>query len=1192
MSKCIFFNHEINDDVEKHAPELLDSLIDHLEKKPESENDFLKNFEKDKKESFIYDLPEEEGGRGLTFEDAKKIVRKSFIAQDYAFNTNAGFDYFMDVTIPWNLSRAKCVWISTNTNTYYTVTIENPSYSLPKIFDSSRANDEFKIGVTNYMYKPGTKFTNPQECINNGYHYTVSIYVTLRYQIKQRETDEEGNWVFKEVSNVKYDMIHLGDIPITVGSKYCVLSRHNLYLNKKSIGMSDEDIGGYFIINGKKKSVTNQDRRIHNFPIAYKYKNKPNAYQMEVRCDTDEFQEFNISFPVQKLYIDYKLNPRTKKHEFTANIAYTPKIPIKIIFYAYGAKNDQEIKDLIGLPMNDKYSPILNDILNSVINIEELIKSKYKEYCETIEDIPYDEYFQTNILILISQSNQNQELDEDNEEFRIVNSSNDDDEINRQNSIRANSVKEAKKILDKCMGHQGKTKFDQNSFSKKLSLFGYYTRKLILIITGTIPEDDVDHTNRKRMDSIPTLFTAIFRTFIKKTLSRIQLDIKKALAKNEPIQLTNSIQIKDVILKGPIQCGDFSEGTHNKALLGITNSLPGQRLNEISSIRKLRVQGIRNENKSIKTRFVNSKDHNRKCPNENPEGETTGLISYMTPLTVLSLHVKPDFLTVVVKQFSKSIEEYPISERLKHSWVFINGSICSVIENDKIIQMLETVETMIRYGRLSYHTTYEIIETDRPNTIWFWTDHGRMLHPYFVVGKDGKLAIDRKRISTLDGTSNPHAGDNWYRLVTNGYIRYLCPGMENRALIAYYPSDIVTKSKNRYDYCCIHPAASMFSYVSQTIPFAHNNQTVRNSYNCSMVKHAASSIPSRTEKLETGQYHVYPQKPIVNSDFMNVFDLDQSITNFVPIVAINTGSGQGYDQEDAIVINRASIDRGMGRLLWVKDEVIILKSSEKLGNTDPSKTSELKFEQDRSQLDADGIIKVGSKVKTNTVLVAIYTHITEKEDSGDPNIIYMNRSRIYKDADEALVEKVMISNNFSRIEISMISMKRIVQGDKFSSRHGQKGVVGRIVNPEDLPFNPMTGMIPDIVVNNFGLISRMTIGQLLECLVGKACLLDGRSHYNATAFESLNIEEIHNILKQHGFESSGKEQLYDGCYGNPLEYRIFIGPIAYQSLKHFAEPKCYARNNGSINILTRQPNTGRKKGGAMKFGKNLIYLFV
>jgi len=227
---------------------------------------------------------------------------------------------------------------------------------------------------------------------------------------------------------------------------------------------------------------------------------------------------------------------------------------------------------------------------------------------------------------------------------------------------------------------------------------------------------------------------------------------------------------------------------------------------------------------------------------------------------------------------------------------------------------------------------------------------------------------------------------------------------------------------------------------------------------------------------------------------------------------------------------------------------------------------------------SDGEVYLAKEVPLNTTSSGIGS------DFGSD--LFKPAPMTYRLPDPAYIDKVMVSqteNENMVIKVQTRQTRRPELGDKFSSRHGQKGVVGIIVNQEDMPFAD-SGVTPDIIMNPHGFPSRMTVGKMLECLSGKAGVLNGTLEYG-TAFGGSKVDDMGRILIEKGFSYSGKDFVTSGITGESLPAYIFFGPIYYQKLKHMVQDKMHSRSRGPRAILTRQPTEGRSRDGGLRLGE-------
>jgi DNA-directed RNA polymerase II subunit RPB2 len=321
---------------------------------------------------------------------------------------------------------------------------------------------------------------------------------------------------------------------------------------------------------------------------------------------------------------------------------------------------------------------------------------------------------------------------------------------------------------------------------------------------------------------------------------------------------------------------------------------------------------------------------------------------------------------------------------------------------------------------------------------------------------------------------------------------------------------------------------------------------------------------------------------------MNLIKMNQIPSGCNINVAIMTHTG--YNQEDSVLINKGSIDRGLFQTTIYhtekdEDKQKINGDEEIRCKPDPSKTKGMKF-GNYSKVNSKGVMPENSLVESRDVIIAKVTPIKENKNDHTKVIKYEDQSRIYRTVEETYIDKNYIDRNgdgYTFAKVRLRALRKPVIGDKFSSRHGQKGTVGNIIPEADMPFN-RNGVKPDIIINPHAIPSRMTIGQLKETLLGKV-LVELGLFGDGTSFGDLDVDDISKKLLSLGYESSGNELLYNGLTGEQVECSVFMGPVFYQRLKHMVNDKQHSRSIGPMVNLTRQPAEGRSRDGGLRFGE-------
>ncbi|KAK4587588.1 hypothetical protein RGQ29_018839 [Quercus rubra] len=365
-----------------------------------------------------------------------------------------------------------------------------------------------------------------------------------------------------------------------------------------------------------------------------------------------------------------------------------------------------------------------------------------------------------------------------------------------------------------------------------------------------------------------------------------------------------------------------------------------------------------------------------------------------------------------------------------------------------------------------------------------------------------------------------------------------------------------------------------------------------------MGKQAMGNIAyNQLRRMDTLLYLlVYPQRPLLTTKTIELVGYDKLGAGQNATVAVMSYSG--YDIADAIVMNKSSLDRGFGRCIVMKRYSVVLQKYE-------NDTQDRILRLDRKGygakhmriLDDDGMASPWEIISPQDIYInkqsPAFTRGTRVPPSELPNIRYKSSKQTFKgpEGEYCVVDRVALYNdrhNNISIKFLIRHTRRPEVGDKFSSRHGQKGVCGTIIQQEDFPFSER-GICPDLIMNPHGFPSRMTVGKMIELLGGKAGVSCGRFHYGSAFGEPSGhadtVEAMSEILVNKGFSYIGKDFLYSGITGCPLQAYIFMGPIYYQKLKHMVLDKMHARADGPRVLLTRQPTEGRARNGGLRVGE-------
>ena len=695
-------------------------------------------------------------------------------------------------------------------------------------------------------------------------------------------------------------------------------------------------------------------------------------------------------------------------------------------------------------------------------------------------------------------------------------------------------------------------------------LLGTMINKLFRVANGKRKYEDRDNVSIKRIEGPGVLISDLFRMCLKRYCDNLKKYLEKRQDIITAISRTNSITAS---IKTPFATGNWTAQKNTYVRTGVSQIM--SRLTYPATISHLRriVIPVGKEGKNLKIRQINPTQCFFIDTIESPEGKGIGIIKNFSLLAKLSVGCNSILVRSTIEKCShiRPIEEF-FTDPENWNMVYVNGTLLGLVKN--LDECYDELKRM-KYEQFMFSDQVSFFKEKEERELRVFCDHGRFMRPLINV-KDSKPTLTKDHLSL-----------SLYELFENDIVRYIDSNEVEQSLIAMYPSDI-KEYEQKYDYCELHPS-TMLGVCSAVIPYPEHNQCPRLVYEASMMKQALGVYSLSFQKRFDTIAHVmnYPQKPLVETKYNKMLNYDEMLTGCNPIVAIACYTG--FNQEDSILLNKASIERGL--FMTTAYKTLIYEENKKNNSYEKIEIPPLKCQNkmmNYSKLGPDGIVKKGIPIYKGDVIVGKTLTKIQKDEKTDCSLSISN-------GEEGIVDDIWSGlgedgNLIIKIKIRQLRFPEI--GDKCASRSSQKGVCGLLLEQENMPFTSQ-GITPDLLMNPLSQPSRMTLSQLLECLYAKVGCLDG-TFGDATAFTDQSIdpvEFISNLLAKHGFQKFGNERLYNGFTGEMLDSEIFIGPTYYQRLKHMVQDKIHSRATGNVTMMHHQPSEGRSREGGLRVGE-------
>jgi len=1031
-------------------------------------------------------------------------------------------------------------------------------------FDPINKKHSLEIFITFenfHIYRPqihenngAIKLMFPQEARLRNFTYAsaMTIDINIKYVVRTGKELENIQTFYKMLPN-----IHIGKLPIMLKSNICVLSQYNHFENTQT-GECKFDAGGYFIINGSEKTVLGQERAAENRVYCFNVSKNNTKYSW--MAEIKSVPDYKCISPKQ---INLMLSSKNNGFGYSICVQI-PRvknpIPLFIVFRALGILSDKDICEKILLDIeNSKNKEMLEALQASIID-----SNKYITQDECIK------YITSNVMYT---------------------------------PLNMDKETGAKKKVEFTMDVLNNDLFPhcQNK-CQKIYFLGYMTYRLLLASFEIIKHDDRDSYINKRIDLTGALLNNLFRNYFNKLVKDMEKQIVREIntgswkSKDDYENIINLTNIYKIIksntiengIKRALSTGDFGIKHTNSNKVGVAQVL--NRLTYVSSLSHARRISTPTDKsgKLIPPRKLHNTSWGFLCPAETPEGQSVGIVKNLSYMTHITIHSNPLSLYEYILPNITTIDDASvvIKELYYKTKVFINGVWVGTTETPQ--ELYEMIKDKKYKGIVNIYTS--VVFDYKMNEIRVCNDSGRLTRPLLRI-KDKNILLTPNIIQKLKSTEL-----SWDHLLNSSYVdesvlEYIDPEEQSWCMIATKPKDIIAKTDQilKYTHCEIHPS-TIFGVLASCIPFPEHNQSPRNTYQCAQGKQAMGVYVTNYEnRMDKTAYVLnYPTRPLVDTRIMNMIQLNKIPSGTNVIVAIMTHTG--YNQEDSLLINQGSIDRGLALVTVYhtekdEDKQKINGDEEIRCKPDPTKTKGMKF-GNYNKVNSKGVIPENTLIENRDIIISKITPIKENRNDHTKVIKYEDQSKIYRTVEETYVDKNYIDRNgegYNFAKVRIRTVRKPVIGDKFSSRHGQKGTVGNIIPECDMPFTS-TGLKPDIIINPHAIPSRMTIGQLKETLLGKV-LIELGLFGDGTSFGQFELKDICDELLRVGYEAHGNELLCNGLTGEQHECSVFMGPVFYQRLKHMVNDKSHSRSIGPMVNLTRQPAEGRSRDGGLRFGE-------
>uniref|UniRef100_A0A6C0H874 DNA-directed RNA polymerase n=1 Tax=viral metagenome TaxID=1070528 RepID=A0A6C0H874_9ZZZZ len=1030
------------------------------------------------------------------------------------------------------------------------------------------------IRIKPSIFENNNELKFPSDARKNQLNYFGTIIADI-YQFVEIIDLTTNEKTLKQIDEINKN-IAVANVPIMIKSKYCSTN-----IKKDLHGECKYDPGGYFIVNGAEKVIMSIEKMVDNKVLIYGKKDSSYAcgllYTAQINSRKQDLTD-NLQILTIKNKKDNAFNITTSSHLID--------IPIFILMRALGIESDMQIISYITNNLND--SPMINllrpSMLNSIDENNNLIKTKE-------EAINY----------LISRLKKNKRISNTNEELAII----------------------QKKMLLNKIFKQDLLPHLNEDIPKKIIFISYMINQLLNVMLGRRDLSDRDSLQNKRIETPGILLGQLFRQYWRKMLNDIGKHFKK---KNQsditPINIINQIRptIIEHGLKTALATGIWGI---NKTKKGVAQAL--QRVSwlySISCFRRVISPTLEDATSKVTSiRHVDPRQVHFLCITETPEGPKVGVVKSLSMMATITLQniSQYNILTNILKFNNAMHSNQEIEFPIKHPFdisplsmdsyfkIFLNGDLYAMCHLEYAHNIYIKLKLLRRQCIIDYMTSIILDIINKEIRIYY--DGGRLIRPLLIV-ENNKLNFTDEVIKYIYNNKNIYLPSSWKLLLDkyNNLIEYEDVESISYILIAVNENKLKesvesSQSKvilndikiNRYgDYRwlkythCEFAGWTLFGLISGNIPFSNHNAALRNTIHFAQAKQAIGLyLTSYKDRMDmSSQILYYPQIPIVQTETMkynNILDLPFGENCIVAICSYT-----GYNQDDSIIVNQSSIDRGLFRADTFRKYHSEIKKNPSTSEDDlfikpdSNKVIDMKH-GNYNKLNEKGYIPEETIIEFEDIIIGKVSPIQPT----NTNKTYKDNSEMYKSHVQGVIDRVHTniynSDRYEMYNVRVRMEREPIIGDKFTNFHGGKGTIGITLPQKDMPFTE-SGMVPDFILNPHAFPSRMSVGYLIECLAAKQGVLSGK-FIDGTPFNDYDVSKLPEALIKLGYSPWGTEKMYCGLTGKQMNTEIFVGPSYMLRLKHMVMDRVHGRARGPNQALTRQPLEGRSRDGGLKIGE-------